>query len=308
MEASLSVLDDSAWSGEHQHFRQLRLAVFADRGLAPREHQFIRRDGRRLYALSFGEGEHPTLFVHGGVGNSAEWADVVGLVPGLVVVVDTPGFGLSEPVASPDIEWGPACAEWLLDVCDALGVSRLRIVGGSMGGYAAIHFAAAHRHRVESLTLAGSAGGLFADIGTFLRLWTVPGLGRLVAQLPMRDIDAVRRHMFGHYVSDASTIAEDLLRLALAGVNLPGARTHSRAVIRSVATVRGWKPSARAEDQLVSADVPTTFVWGDHDVHASPETAHDLAARLTDARVVVVPGAGHIPHLEQPKVLAAALE
>lgn len=307
MEPSLVTMEHSARSGAHEHFRQLRLSALARRGLSPRECLIIRRDGRRLYALRFADGENPALFVHGGVGNTAEWADVLPLVTGPVVMIDTPGFGLSDPVGSECTDWGSACAVWLLDVADALGAPRLSLVGGSMGGYAAISFAAAHPERVERLILAGSAGGLFRDIGIFLRLWTVPGIGRAVAHLPLRDVEAVRRRMFGHYVGDPAVIADDLLRVALAGVNLPNARANSRAVIRSVADFKGWKPEARAEDRLAAADVPTTFVWGDTDVHAAPEVAHRLAARLTDASVVIVPGAGHIPHLDHPDALAAVL-
>ncbi|WP_324014445.1 alpha/beta hydrolase [Microbacterium sp. JZ37] len=308
MDPALAPVGQHAFGGRLERFRLLRRELFARRGLELDEHQVIRRDGSRIHLLSSGGGDDEvTVFVHGGVGNSAEWADVAPRVTGRVAIVDTPGFGLSDPLPSPIDDWGRACASWLLDVVDAIGAARVRLVGCSMGGFAAIRFAAAHPDRVTGLTLAGSAGGLFADIGLFLRLWTVPGVGKAVSRLPLRDPEAVRRRMFGPYVADPARIADDVLAVALAGVNLPGAREASRAVIRSVADARGWKPAARVDALLVAADVPTAFVWGDADIHASPDVARALAAQMSAARVVVVPAAGHIPHLDHPDAVADAI-
>lgn len=49
---------------------------------------------------------------------------------------------------------------------------------GSMGGFFAIAFAAAHPHRVRRLILSGSPGGLFQRIGLLLQLWATPGSAR----------------------------------------------------------------------------------------------------------------------------------
>lgn len=291
----------------HREFRERRAAVFARRGFVAREGHLPRRDGRRIHVLNAGQGDVPTVLVHGGVGDTAEWAPVAPLLHGRVVVVDMPGFGLSEPPAAGYADWGATCAAWLLDVVDGLGVERIQLVGGSMGGYAAINFAAAHPDRIQHLVLAGSAGGLFTDIGMFLRLWTVPGLGKLVSNLPLRDIEAVRTRMMAPYVGEPSAIPDDLLSVALSGVNLPDARKNRRDMIRSVATLSGWKPELRVDEHLVQADVPTTFVWGDLDSHATPDVAHGLAARMRDASVVVVERAGHLPHIEYPEALAHVL-
>lgn len=307
MDPVLAPVERSAYRDADERFRRLRRGLFERRGLAVDERQVIDRGGRRIHLLVAGTGEPLTLLVHGGVGNTAEWADVVPHISGTVAIVDTPGFGLSEPHRSPIRDWGQACASWLLDVVDALGVPRARVVGCSMGGFAAIRFAAAHPDRVAGLTLAGSAGGLFADVGLFLRLWTMPGLGRAIAHLPLRDLEAVRKQMFAHYVGEPARIADDILSVALSGVNLPGARDASRAVIRAVADARGWKPEERVDELLVAAGVPTTFIWGDADVHASPDAARALAARMPDARVLLLPGAGHIPHLDHPEAVAAAI-
>lgn len=301
---SLIDVDGDTFGREQETFRRIRQEAFTSRGLDVRERALVRRDGRRSYLLVAGTSAIPTVLVHGGVGSTAEWAPLAPLIPGRVVIPDTPGFGLSD---APAAGWGDTArqtAAWIADVADALDAERINLVGCSMGGYAALNFALAHPDRVGRLILAGSAGGLFADIGMFLKLWTLPGIGRLVSSLPLPDREAVRKRMLGPYVGDPTAIPDDLLEVALAGDQLPGARARSRALIRAVATFSGWRPELRLDDALAHSHVDTTFVWGDRDIHAQPRVAHELAQRMVNARAVIIPGAGHLPHLDHAEEVA----
>ena len=301
---TLTAVDADALGAAQARFRRLRLDAFRSRGFNAHEHYVVCRDGRRVYTLVAGEGACPTLLVHSGVANTAEWAPLAPLLGGRVIVPDTPGFGLSERPAAGYSDLAALSANWIREVADALHAERLNIVGCSLGGYAAICFATTYPERANRLVLSGSAGGLFQDIGTFLKLWTLPGIGKLVSNAPMRNINAVRKLMLGPYVGDPESLPDDLLEVALAGVNLPGSRSTSREIIRSIANRRGWKPEHRAEDLLAGSDIPTTFVWGDHDVHAQPAVAAALANRMHNATVALIPGAGHIPHLDHPNDVA----
>ena len=77
--------------------------------------------------------------------------------------------------------------------------------------------------------------------------------------------------------------------------------------MQAVATIRGWRPQLRLETALTQLSVPTLFICGDHDPVAGPDVARDLITRMPDARLTVIPDAGHIPHLDQPEGVAAAL-
>ena len=52
--------------------------------------------------------------------------------------------------------------------------------------------------------------------------------------------------------------------------------------------------------RLARAKVPALILWGAHDHLVPPAHAHAYAASLPDARVVVVPGAGHYAYVETP--------
>jgi pimeloyl-ACP methyl ester carboxylesterase len=54
--------------------------------------------------------------------------------------------------------------------------------------------------------------------------------------------------------------------------------------------------------------VPTLVVVGEEDALTPPETARELAERISDARLVSIPGAGHMSNVERPAEFDVALE
>ena len=51
--------------------------------------------------------------------------------------------------------------------------------------------------------------------------------------------------------------------------------------------------------------MPTTVVFGSHDIDFFADIARALAAQLPDARLVELPWAGHLPSLERPDETSA---
>ena len=296
-------------SGQHarEQFGQLRRAAFAHRGFAGEGRRIPDRAGRQSYALVAGDGPRPTVLVHGGVGSTIEWAQIAAALDGPVVIPDRPGFGLSDPHDYYSADFRADSASWLLELADGLGAQQIDLVGGSMGGFFAIAFAAAHPDRVRRLILSGSSGGLSRRIGLFLQLWATPGTGALISKIKSRDTEMLRKRVFGSYLMHPDRLPADLLEVALAGINLPGTAETNRAILQAVATLRGWRPEMRLDDALAALEVPTLFAWGDRDQLARADVARDLARRMKDAQLTVIEDAGHIPHIDQPDAVAAAI-
>jgi pimeloyl-ACP methyl ester carboxylesterase len=59
--------------------------------------------------------------------------------------------------------------------------------------------------------------------------------------------------------------------------------------------------------ELKSLSCPTLFLWGDADSQAPPAVGQRVADTMPDARVQIVPDAGHSPHLDQPAFIAEAV-
>ncbi len=53
--------------------------------------------------------------------------------------------------------------------------------------------------------------------------------------------------------------------------------------------------------------MPTLLVAGERDDIAPVAAQHVLAGRFPDARLVVVPGTGHLTHYEAPAAVATAV-
>jgi pimeloyl-ACP methyl ester carboxylesterase len=288
-------------------FEQLRLAAFTNRGFAGEGRRIPDRAGRESYALVSGDGPCPTVLVHGGVGFTIEWAEIAARLDGSVVIPDRPGFGLSYPHDYHRLDYRADAARWLVELTDGLGVEQIDLVAGSMGGFFAIAFAAAHPKRVRRLILSGSPGGLFPRIGLFLQLWATPGIGALISRIKFRDTETLRKRMFGSYLVHPDRLPTDLLEVALAGINLPGTSETNRAILQAVATLRGWRPEMRLDDTLAALELPTLFVWGEKDQLAPADVARDLTHRMPYAHLAVIPDAGHIPHIDQPDAVAATI-
>jgi pimeloyl-ACP methyl ester carboxylesterase len=123
---------------------------------------------RRMVSTAFG-GTHvveagaadgpPLLLLHGTASNSATWMADIPLWSRhyRVIAADIVGEpGLSEDrrltLASED------ASTWLASLLDELGVKRVRIVGMSLGGWIALHFATRFPRRVEALSLLAPSG------------------------------------------------------------------------------------------------------------------------------------------------------
>ncbi|MET7571979.1 alpha/beta hydrolase [Streptomyces sp. NPDC005492] len=111
--------------------------------------------GRPTEVREAGTGE-PLVFLHGG-GIVEGFGFLAGLAERFRVVVPLlPGYGSTE--LDPPVSSQREVAEHTRDVLDALGIERTVLVGHSMGGWRAAHFAARFPERVSRLVLGAPWG------------------------------------------------------------------------------------------------------------------------------------------------------
>ncbi len=78
---------------------------------------------------------------------------------------------------------------------------------------------------------------------------------------------------------------------------------------RAIAAKFLWAvPDRGLAKRLPYLQAPTLLVWGERDRLIPPDYAQAFAARIRDARVAIIRGAGHLPMLEQPEAFDAAVE
>jgi len=284
-------------------FADRRLEHFARHGFAAEGHAITDRSGRGTYVLRGGTGPRPIVLVHGGLSEASGWAPLAGRIPGDVVIPDRPGCGLSDPIEHSRRDYRQAAATWLLGLLDTIGAGRVDLVGNSMGGYYSIAFALAHPDRVRRLILVGAPAGLDRRLPLFLRLWGNRFAGPVMARAKVTrpgDPEALRRRVFPMLVADPDQLPTELLELAVAGQAIPGVPRCSHSMLRAVTDLGGWRPELSLRDEAVRLETATLFVWGELDAFAPPSSGRDLVARMARARIEVLAGTGHLPHLERP--------
>ncbi|WP_060861266.1 alpha/beta fold hydrolase [Paenibacillus riograndensis] len=111
---------------------------------------YIEVMGGVIFYKSYGEGD-PIVFIHGNYNDHRIWEEQLGAFSAnnYVIGYDLRGYGQSD---TPRISFSNV--EDLKLLIDALGLSKVTLVGSSMGGSVAIDFSLAYRERVHRLILA----------------------------------------------------------------------------------------------------------------------------------------------------------
>jgi len=179
----------------------------------------------------------------------------------------------------------------------ALGGERFALCGYSMGGRIALHAALALGPRVERLVLVGASPGL-AD--------AAERTARRAADLALADrIEAIGVEAFAREWGAQPLFAGQPERVA-AAAHADRLRNTAPGL---AAALRGLGTGAMEPlwDRLGELTIPVTLVAGERD-EKFRTIAERMAAAIPDARLVVVPGAGHAAQLERPDAVAAALQ
>ena len=203
-----------------------------------------------------------------------------------VILFDNRGAGRSDSPSGP--YWIRQMASDARAVLDAAGVSTASVMGASMGGMIAQELALTCPDRVRALLLGCTwCGGLRANRPDLRHL------PRLVGRRSMTPEDKMRAliPMLYNEATPAERIEEDMT------VRLRALPTPHGYLNQLLGTVL-WSSWAR----LTRIQVPVKIVHGQLDRLIPVSNAHLLASRIAQARVSVIPGAGHIFTTDQPDV------
>ena len=240
-----------------------------------------------------GSGPEVLLLLHGIGSNSRSFRHQLdGLSDAYSVIAwDAPGYGRSEdPVAPFSLA---DLADRAVELLDELQIDSAHVLGLSMGGVVAQLVYHRYPRRVRSLILADTnpGGGAVAE----------PERSERVRQR-LDALDRLRPQGM------AEQRAPNLVR--------PGAPLELIAELTSImAEVRpaGYRAAAIAlgntdlTAKLSTIRVPTLVIHGEQDRVVPLETARMLAATIPDARLVIIPDAGHVSNQEQPSTFNNAV-
>lgn len=254
-------------------------------------------DGAVINTIHAGTG--PVIVcVHGLTSNHLDWAPLAPLLIDAgysVLAIEQRGHGASTPGVD---GYGSAqLGDDLARVFDALDINAVALVGHSMGGMASMAYAVDQSERFHERV------GTLVLVATAASLRTVRHrLGLLIGGLPIPD--AVRP-------------IDERMRVS-AGLGTFGERPSLHMVDQAVAQFGTCPEPVRAaataalrdhhvEEFLDRIRVPTLVIGGTRDQLIRPAQVQQLAAGITDARLEMYQGAGHMVIWERHQEMAELL-
>lgn len=181
-------------------------------------------------------------------------------------------------------------------VIDALGLGACHVLGFSLGGATGMELALARPELVRSLVLLSTWGRSDRYMRAQLRNW------QLVRQASIGDerafLSALNPWMF------SPVTLEDRDRMHAIGAGwLEEPHQEPDAFIRQTVADAGHD----VLDRLGAIDVPALVIVGEDDICTPPRCAMQLAHAIPDARLAMIPEAGHCAIYEQPEAVHAAI-
>ena len=168
-----------------------------------------------------------------------------------------------------------------LDLIDKLDLEGSILVGLSMGGWLAAEIAAINTQRFSKLILVDSVGIKVG--GPFDR--------------DIADVFAISPTEHAKISWYDPSKAPDT-------TNMTDKELQIFASDRIAHGLYTWEPymhNPKLPYRLHRIDIPTLFIWGESDQVVTPSYGESFRSMIPGARMIVIPRAGHSPHVEQPE-------
>jgi len=224
------------------------------------------------------------VFLHGFPLDRTVWRHQFDTLTGYRrIALDLRGMGQSD---APDLGYSMATyADDLAGVLDALGEDRVVLCGLSMGGYVAFEFLRRYRNRVRGLVLMDTRPEADSAEGRRAR-------DSLIGKVREQGAIAAAEAMLPRFFT--ATVPPEIIQMVREMIM----RTPVSGIVGALSAMRERPDSSPLLPTL--SGVPALVVVGQEDVITPPNIAQAMAAALPEARLIEIPGSGHIPCVEQP--------
>src|SRR5581483_2078339 len=264
--------------------RRFGLREDLDWETAQRPGRLVEVEGYRVHVVERGSGP-AMLMLHGFGAHTWVLRHQVAAFSAThrVIAPDLKGFGYSERVRAGLS--GDDQVRMLHGLLRTLGVERATVVGHSMGGGIAMRFAATHPEMTEALVLVASVTGQErmqrVRLPKALLRPLMPVLSRVTAHMLLRAS-----------YHDRSKLTPEAVEALLEPTRIRGSMDGLLAMLTAP---RAPMPA------LSGVRCPVLLLWGAEDRVTPLKNAREIRARLPQAQLTVIGGAGHMVLEERPE-------
>ncbi|GAB1724990.1 MAG: alpha/beta fold hydrolase [Nitrospira sp. CR1.1] len=255
-------------------------------------------NGHRIAYLDEGQGP-PLILLHGYGGSMWQWEyQQIPLARRFrVITPDLIGSGLSD---KPPLDYRPEdLIESIRGLMDALGLPTATLIGNSMGGGVAIGMTLTHPDRVSRLVLIDSLPDHVRErlasplmqraLNTSIPAWLARFGALFVGNRTMEAV--LKEIIFDHTLVTAAVLDRS------------NRNRQREDMITPLMSLRDSLPlwEQHFAPRLKDIRHSTLILWGEQDRLFPPQVGRDLQAMIPKSRLIMIPGAGHIPQWEQPQ-------
>jgi pimeloyl-ACP methyl ester carboxylesterase len=285
---SSPLFSSSAWAQKN---------VEGKSGSGPLSAEWITVAGIKINCVSVGQGQ-PLLLLHGLGGSWRDWSSTLSLAPRSyqAIAIDFPGFGDSDkPETGYSIEW---LTQIVGELLKERKLSRVHVVGHSMGALVALNLAALPDSPVKRLVVADAVG--IRDKADFLSYALTKKI--MGPESRWETVEGFMR-------SEFRAIIDNWLK----GQTPKTSKEFFESIPKSPLTgnpLLPMTPPVQMSASIIDFDIrpklpairqPTLILWGGRDLIASLEDASFLLSQIPLARLKILEECGHSPMLEQPE-------
>jgi pimeloyl-ACP methyl ester carboxylesterase len=233
----------------------------------------------------------PLLYLHGPWGLAPDRGFVARLAESCTVYAPKfPGTSRGDHEAIHALDGWLDLAVYHGELLAALQLSAPAVVGHSFGGLVAAEIAAALPHAVDRLVLIDPVG-LWRDDHPVQNWMLLSDKARGPSLFAAPEREAAQR--FFAVPADAAERVD----------------SQAQTIWSQACTGKFvWPIADRGLSKRIHRiAAPTLIVWGEADRIVAPAYAQEFAGRIADARIAMIPRAGHLPQLEQTDAVVKAL-
>ncbi|MEU9113580.1 alpha/beta fold hydrolase [Streptomyces sp. NPDC048483] len=262
----------------------------------------VRPAGRPQFTVAYerkGAGD-PIVLLHGIGHHLQAWRPVCDILAASheVIALDLPGFGASPALPGGSSYDLPTVVPLLAAAFAELGVERPHVVGNSLGGLLALELGRAKA--VRSVT-ALSPAGFWTPAERRYAFGVLRGMYAGAQALPEPVVQSLARSVIGRASLTGTIYAHPGRRSPEAVVAETRALRQAPGFAPTLAAGRGVRFTADVPD------VPVTIGWGSRDRLLMPRQGVRAKHTIPGARLVRLPGCGHVPMNDDPALVARVI-
>ncbi len=253
--------------------------------------KFVKVNNRIIHFRYLQNEDKPVIVFINSLGTDFRiWEDVVDELRSdySILLFDKAGHGLSQ---EPNGEWSMQnYVDDLKELLDELEISKINLVGLSIGGMISILFASQYASFIDKLVLCDTA----PKIGQ-ARDWNTR-----IKTIELKGISFLSEMILERWFANEFRLNNPV---ELVGYQMMLEKTSAKGYNWACQSIRNIDLTEKMDD----ISLPVLCICGGEDLSTPPALVKDMAAKISNAKYVEIEGTGHLPCVEKPGLFAKQL-